>query len=99
VKPDVPLATLLISAILVNSPEWAPTAGEQYGIFAAVTLFGPLISLVLGSKGNRMLDTTLMLLSVVAAVAIFITLLATAQPKASAVSRGPITVALFWAGD
>jgi hypothetical protein len=95
---------LLISAILVNSPEWTPTAGEQYGIFAAVTLFGPLISLVLGSKGNRLLDTTLMLLSVVAAVAIFITLLATAQPKASAVSpsSGALTVTaslLHWARD
>lgn len=81
-------ASLLVSAIRVNMPEWAPTSAQQYGIFVGLTMIGPIGTPVLGVKGNRYLDTFLMLLSIFTSLAIIITLFATASPKASAVSIG-----------
>lgn len=51
-----------------------------------MTTFGPIVTLCMGQRGNRLLDIALMLLSIGTALAIFITLLAMAKPKASAVS-------------
>ncbi|WWC88938.1 uncharacterized protein L201_003853 [Kwoniella dendrophila CBS 6074] len=76
--------TLLVSAVSVNKPDITLTAGQQYGIFAAIILLGPTINLCLSTKGNRMFDQGLMLISIACALAIVIALPATAKSKASA---------------
>ncbi|KAK1925230.1 amino acid/polyamine transporter I [Papiliotrema laurentii] len=75
--------SLIISAILVNDPAWAPTPAQQYGIFVAVTAIGPLVTPLLGVRGNRLLDSVLMTLSILTSLALVMTLFATASPKAS----------------
>lgn len=79
-------ATLLVCAVTVNDESWIATPGQKYAIFAAVTLLGPILTVFLGVKGNRYLDSFLMFLSIFTCLAIVITLFATASPKASAVS-------------
>ncbi|WVW83085.1 hypothetical protein I302_105103 [Kwoniella bestiolae CBS 10118] len=76
--------TLLLALITVNSPDSTFTAGQQYGIFAAIMFFGPAVTLCLGTRGNRLLDQGLMVASVICVVAIVISLPATADSKASA---------------
>jgi hypothetical protein len=51
-----------------------------------MTMFAPLSALGIGHKANRLIENSLMVLSIVGSLVIIITLLATAQPKASAVS-------------
>ncbi|WRT67526.1 uncharacterized protein IL334_004498 [Kwoniella shivajii] len=81
------LSTLLLSsAILVNHPDFILTPARQYGIFAAIVVVGPSVTLCLGTRGNRLLDQGLMLVSVLCACAIVVTLPATADVKASASS-------------
>lgn len=75
---------MVIAMILVNNPDFIVTPAKQYGIFVAMTLFAPLSSLGVGSKVNRRIEFGLMVLSVLGAIVIVITLLATSSPKASA---------------
>lgn len=77
---------LLVSAIRINIPQWDPMSGQEYAIFAAVVLVGPVTSLVIGSRANRWIDKTLMMLAILGALAVFVVLLAMAKPKAPAVS-------------
>jgi hypothetical protein len=65
---------------------WAPSPAVRYGIFAASIVAGPLLTLALGIRGNRLLDIVLMIASVGTALAVFVVLLALAKPKASAAS-------------
>ncbi|WWC62351.1 uncharacterized protein I303_104947 [Kwoniella dejecticola CBS 10117] len=75
---------LLMAAITVNKPDLALSVGQQYGIFAAILIFGPGVTLCLGVRGNRWLDQGLMVISVLCALAIVIALPATAPTRASA---------------
>jgi hypothetical protein len=77
---------MVVSIILVNNPDFVLTPAKQYGIFIAMTMFAPLSALGIGHKANRLIENSLMVLSIVGSLVIIITLLATAQPKASAVS-------------
>ncbi|WWC93171.1 hypothetical protein V866_000004 [Kwoniella sp. B9012] len=76
--------TLLIAAITVNRPDSTFTAGQQYGVFTAIVLFGPSVTLCLGTRGNRLLDQGLMVASTFCVIAIVITLPVTAESKAPA---------------
>lgn len=78
---------MVVSMILVNNPSFVNTPGIQYGIFVAMTLFGPLSMLCIGNRANRILEYCFMGVSCVGALVIAITLLATQTPKASAVSN------------
>lgn len=72
--------------ILVNNPDFVVTAGKQYAIFAAMTIVTPLSALGVGHRVNRRIEQALMVLSFAGVIVIVCTVLATASPRASAVS-------------
>ncbi|WVR09268.1 hypothetical protein IAU60_006333 [Kwoniella sp. DSM 27419] len=76
-------ANMVVSMILVNNPDFVLTPAKQYAIYVAMCLFGPLTAQGVGSRTNRIIETGLMVLSVGGSIIIAITLLATAQTKAS----------------
>jgi drug/metabolite transporter (DMT)-like permease len=78
--------------ILVNNPDFVVTAGKQYAIFAAMTIVTPLSALGVGHRVNRRIEQGLMVLSFAGVIVIVCTVLATASPRASAVSPTPLCV-------
>ena len=73
--------------ILVNNPDVVVTAGKQYAIFAAMTIVTPISALGVGHRVNRRIEQALMVLSFAGVIVIVCTVLATANPRASAVGR------------
>lgn len=70
----------------MNDPTAAITPAQQYGIFTAIIIAGPAITLLAGPRANRWIDQGLMVLSILGALAIVITLPATSSEYATAVS-------------
>lgn len=81
------VALTIISMILVNNPDFIVTPAKQYAIFAAMTIVTPISALGVGHRVNRKIEQGLMVLSVAGVIAIAVTILATASPRASAVSH------------
>lgn len=79
------VAVTIISMILVNNPDFVVTPAKQYAIFAAMTIVTPCSALGVGHRVNRGIEQALMILSVAGVIVIAVTVLATADNKASAV--------------
>ena len=79
-------STLIVVMARVNNLDYSPTPAQAYGIYAAIIVFGLGSTLISGVKFTRTLDSSMTWISVVGLGSIVITLLATAKPKASAVS-------------